>query len=91
MDGLFYHNGMQFSTKDRDSDMTTFGHCAQLHQGGWWYKHCTNSNLNGIYYQRGVPADGNSGITWIPWKGSFESLKATEMKLRPRSFGETDI
>jgi ficolin len=80
---------MEFSTKDKDNDITGVGHCAELHKGGWWYKHCMNSNLNGIYYQHGTPADGNSGIMWTPWKGSFESLKATEMKIRPRSFRET--
>ncbi len=89
LDGLFYHNGMQFSTKDMDNDLASFGDCAKLHKGGWWFKHCMSCNLNGMYYQQGIPTDGNSGILWTPWKGSFESLKTTEMKIRPRSFGET--
>ena len=53
---------MQFSTKDRDNDILTIGNCAQFHKRGWSYKHCLNSNLNGIYYEHGLPTDGNFGI-----------------------------
>ena len=37
-DSLAYHNGMKFSTWDRDNDETSSEHCAQTYKGGWWYK-----------------------------------------------------
>ena len=35
---LNYHNIMRFSTKDKDHDTHQDGHCAQAHEGGWWFK-----------------------------------------------------
>lgn len=46
-----YHQGLTFSTKDNDNDhddrLDTS--CAQMREGGWWYKSCYQSNLNGVY------------------------------------------
>ena len=36
-DGLDYHNGMKFSTRDRDNDKSS-RNCAQDNKGGWWFK-----------------------------------------------------
>ena len=46
--GFDYHNGMAFSTPDRDQDKDTTGNCAaSLGGGGWWYNTCHFLNLNG--------------------------------------------
>ena len=45
--GLDYHNGMAFTTTDRDQD-TRSGNCALRYGGGgWWYRNCHEVNLNG--------------------------------------------
>ena len=80
-DSLTYHNGHQFTTRDRDNDIHRRINCAQNHREAWWYGTCHNSNLNGLYYHSGPQTNGNS-LTWYHWKSSYYSLKATEMKLR---------
>ncbi|KAH8308397.1 hypothetical protein KR059_012019 [Drosophila kikkawai] len=40
--GLKYHLGMQFSTKDRDNDIIQSRHCAVEFTGAWWYRSCYN-------------------------------------------------
>ncbi len=35
-DAMANHNGMQFSTRDRDHDNNS-GNCASLYGGAWWY------------------------------------------------------
>ena len=42
--GVYYHNGMKFSTHDQDNDLS-IEHCAYVRQGGWWYNHCYYSSL----------------------------------------------
>ncbi|CAC5362876.1 Fibrinogen-like protein A,Ryncolin-4,Angiopoietin-related protein 1,Ficolin-3,Ficolin-1-B,Techylectin-5A,Ficolin-2,Ryncolin-1,Tenascin-R,Fibrinogen-like protein 1,Angiopoietin-1,Tenascin-X,Fibrinogen C domain-containing protein 1-A,Tenascin-N,Ryncolin-3,Tenascin,Techylectin-like protein,Fibrinogen C domain-containing protein 1,Fibrinogen gamma chain,Ryncolin-2,Angiopoietin-related protein 6,Techylectin-5B,Angiopoietin-related protein 2,Microfibril-associated glycoprotein 4,Fibrinogen alpha chain,Ficolin-1- len=48
-DSLEYHNRNKFSTKNQDNDVSTRNDCAKQAEGGWWYKSCHHSNLNGIY------------------------------------------
>ena len=51
------HNGMPFSTYDRDNDLCRFNNCASSAHGGWWYNSCllfsiwcsSYFNLNGYY------------------------------------------
>jgi len=39
--GLYYHNGMSFSTFDQDNDLhSTFNCAADGRRGGWWYSIC---------------------------------------------------
>ncbi|XP_037684456.1 angiopoietin-related protein 7-like [Choloepus didactylus] len=84
-DALLYHNNTAFSTKDKDND-NCLNKCAQLLKGGYWYKCCTDSNLNGVYYRLGEHKKHLDGIFWNGWHGSSYSLKQVEMKIRPEDF-----
>ena len=77
---LVYHNGSKFSTRDQDND--GYGaNCAQLSKGGWWYRACHLSNLNGLYHG-GLHSPSSDGVNWGHWRGQRYSHKFTEMKLR---------
>jgi len=74
-------NGMQFSTKDRDHD--TYGtSCAVQFHGAWWYSNCHAANLNGKYLN-GPHSSYANGVNWSSFKGYYNSLKKTEMKVKP--------
>ena len=79
-DSLAGHNGSGFSTKDRDNDSSST-HCAVKYHGAWWYYRCHTSNLNGNYYNS--KKSDAMGVTWYRWKNDHETLKKTEMKLKP--------
>ena len=70
-DNLAYHNGMAFSTKDRDNDKNG-GNCAVSEKGAWWYDSCYHSNLNSNY--------GDSDYSWY-----WDPLLGSEMKLKPKA------
>eukprot|EP00066_Takifugu_rubripes_P014823 XP_011604089.1 PREDICTED: tenascin-X [Takifugu rubripes] len=74
-DSMRYHNSRPFSSWDKNPDPLGI-HCARSYMGGWWYKNCYKTNLNGIY---GANHD-NQGIVWIDWKGKDVSIPFTEMK-----------
>ncbi|XP_060576300.1 fibrinogen-like protein 1 [Ruditapes philippinarum] len=80
-DSLQHNNGAMFSTYDRDQDKWSAVNCAKIHHGAWWYKICSNSNLNGQYYNQPRKID-STGIIWFPWKRNSYSLKKVEMKFR---------
>ena len=65
-DSLRRHNGMRFSTLDRDNDLYYLQNCAELTGGGgWWFRNCLRCNLNGMMFQTGyVGSDSFSGIRW---------------------------
>ena len=44
----YIHNGMNFSTYDRDNVHGGYN-CASFHGGGWWYNRCYRLTLNGQY------------------------------------------
>jgi len=77
-DSLEYHVGMQFSTHDKDNDVCTCN-CAEDLMGAWWHRDCRQSSLNGLYTNQ----TNNRGIIWYTWGGVFNSLKTSEMKIRP--------
>ena len=81
-DSLEYHNGMKFSTFDRDQDGHVSRNCAEMRHGAWWYNHCGYSNLNGLYVIGGKGSSKN--LHWYYWRNTLSvSMKATELKVRP--------
>ena len=75
-------SNMTFSTRDEDNDRSGRTDCSRRHKGGWWYKHCHTSNLNGLYLKgrhRKIPG----GVAWLGFRGYRYSLKRTEMKVKP--------
>ena len=79
-DNLTWHNEMKFSTKDHDNDVYNLN-CAVLFKGGWWYRKCHSSNLNGPYLS-GSHTSYADGVNWSGWLGFNYSLKVTEMKVK---------
>ncbi|XP_013381706.1 ryncolin-1 [Lingula anatina] len=89
-DSLSRHNGYPFSTKDKENDSYSGGHCAQLYKGAWWYENCHSSNLNGLYHL-GPHTSYADGINWYSFKGYYHSLKRTAMKIRPIGFNAGSV
>ena len=73
------HNEQPFSTIDSGP----MQECAVRHKGAWWYNNCYYSNLNGKYYSKVPIGSEADGVAWSKWKGDRDSLKFTEMKVRP--------
>ena len=84
-DSLATHNGQRFSTYDKDRDTLRKTNCAALTKGGWWYRNCHDSNLNGVWYEKGELADPRipDGIIWQHWIGNTHSLKTVVLAIRP--------
>uniref|UniRef100_A0A3B3QG96 Fibrinogen like 1B n=1 Tax=Paramormyrops kingsleyae TaxID=1676925 RepID=A0A3B3QG96_9TELE len=81
------HNGMPFSTRDRDHDRYLQGSCAKENKGGWWYNRCHAANLNGKFYRNGeYKGTHDNGMVWLTWRGLWNSLRHTSMKVRPLLF-----
>ncbi|ELU07168.1 hypothetical protein CAPTEDRAFT_143841, partial [Capitella teleta] len=80
---MTYHNVMKFSTRDSDNDAHSTGDCAKSCKGGWWYRKCHHSNLNGLYLQVNGTFKGYNGIHWGGMKSLSYSLEFSEMKMRP--------
>jgi ficolin len=72
---------MKFTTKDKDNDQGKGKNCAVENRGGWWYKNCHYSNLNGLYLEAKATLD--QGMGWYQWKNDRRCMKKTEMKIRP--------
>jgi len=77
-DSFTYNIGSAFSTKDKDADSYA-SNCAVDHQGAWWYRACTQTNLNGQYTLTGGHLI--TGIYWYMTSNKIELLKKAEMKI----------
>ena len=79
---LKVHNGMSFSTYDKDNDVYESTNCADKYNGGWWYKNCFyyGCNLNGEYGNTGY----GKGINYYTLTGYYTSLSYVEIKIREK-------
>ncbi|XP_044251233.1 ryncolin-1-like [Drosophila takahashii] len=75
-DSLTVHQGMQFSTKDRNNDFWK-SNCAVQCGGAWWYEACYWSNLCGTYGQDNYPLG-------VYWANKF--IKRAVMMIRPKAY-----
>ncbi|XP_015585858.1 protein scabrous [Cephus cinctus] len=72
-DALSYQNGMAFSAKDRDMDISS-ADCAANYHGGWWFSHCQHANLNGRY---------SLGLTWFQSNtNEWMAVASSEMSIQ---------
>lgn len=53
------------------------------HRGGWWYKDCHRSNLNGYQHVGHYSSSYWDGIVWAGWRGGKYSMRRTSMMIRP--------
>ncbi|KAK6965992.1 BgMFREP27.1 [Biomphalaria glabrata] len=78
-DSFRSHNGMFFTTFDRDNDIQVRDNCAVFCHGGWWYNDCHKTNLNGKWGRLSL-----EGMVWHGITGLFKSVAFSEMKIRER-------
>ncbi|XP_058126802.1 microfibril-associated glycoprotein 4-like [Anopheles ziemanni] len=76
-DSLTYHEGMKFSTIDRDYDQFS-GNCVSLLKGPWWHKECHKSNLNGQYLNEAK----STSMHWDTFKNACQGLAFSRMMVR---------
>ena len=81
-DAMSYHDGQQFTTHDDDNDAYSTN-CAYIEQGGWWYKDCYRSNLNGPHTQPDLPGldEDHAILEWYDG-AHFLPLSSVVMKIR---------
>ncbi len=80
-DSMVPHNGMKFSTYDRDNDAsTTNENCAAKWKGAWWFERCHQVNLNGIF----PTARSMDGIymSWFTLKNSHGNIVFSKIRVR---------
>ncbi|XP_041448342.1 fibrinogen-like protein 1 [Drosophila obscura] len=86
-DSFIHHLDMKFTTLDRDNDLAETSNCATDHSGGWWFKKCATSTLNGIYYVDGKRTTSQRhGIHWGSWNNYDYTISLTfsQMMIRPK-------
>ncbi|GBL86721.1 Techylectin-5A, partial [Araneus ventricosus] len=54
--------------------------------GGWWRNNRRSTSLNGLNLYKTDKVNSEDGITWDSFGGYKTSLKATEIKVRPKKF-----
>ena len=81
-DAMAFHNGLQFTTTDRDNDVHGRANCARYYSGsGWWYKNCYASLLTGGHSSR---------LHWRNRYGHNILHSFAEMRLRPKNCKVTE-
>lgn len=79
-----YISGSRFSTFDHDAESDS-RNCAEHQRGGWWYKDCSQVNLNGQYISppggQSTFDSGYGGFIYYGWK-KLETLKSSQIMFR---------
>ena len=78
MDSNFPHN-------DSDNDNSS-GSCSFSYQGGWWYKSCYVSNLNGPHTLPSTP--GVDSVAKLMINSGRRDVSSVEMKIRAKNCNE---
>ena len=78
-DSLADHKDRRFSTFDRDQDLHQSSNCALAYKGGWWYRSCHKSSLNGLY-----PKDQEDAqyMSWFTLHNKRGGVIFSEMKIK---------
>ena len=85
---FLFHHGQAFSTYDKDQDAHMGVNCSKRSGfGGWWFKNCFRSNLNGRniparYFNAKADNSNDKGITTIDERSTITSYKETKMEIR---------
>ena len=83
-----YHNGMMFTTRDRDNDLRSNNCGSEVYTGGWWYGGCTNINLNGNFEGDVTPTATGIIVRFIDTTSgtlsATKAVKSVEMIIRTR-------
>ena len=89
-DSLTYHNQMFFSTYDVSNNYDPSRHCGRafskldgiaFSKGGWWYKDCPISNLNGEYPVANGSTNLPNFIDWYEFMKEHGNIVFSEMKI----------
>ena len=84
-----WHNGMMFTTRDRDNDLSGINCASDSRRGGWWYNACAHINLNGNYEGDRPPTRTGIIVNYIDTTSSTpfnsKAVKSVEMIIRTRA------
>ena len=85
--GLYYANGMKFSTFDQDHDTHPDAsiQCARYYPGGWWYESCHAGLLTGRYYYFDQSWPTSKALCWRKRPDGYDRIKFAEMKIRRKA------
>ncbi|KFB41113.1 AGAP011225-PA-like protein [Anopheles sinensis] len=78
-DSMRENQDEMFTTFDRDNDIDDDQNCAEKDHGGWWYWHCTFSNLNGRF--QNTSKDGTA-MSWYHIKKDWRGMSYSRMMIR---------
>ena len=75
-DALRQHDGMKWSSPDRDNDAMANWNCAQSLETSFWFSSCYGANPLGQY--------GGSGDKAMVWDSAFENLIVDSITFKVR-------
>lgn len=83
-DGLGYNIYSAFSTHDHNNDPRRTETCVKSQRGGWWFGHCYNINLNGVYSTKNekMTKEKNFIRDWKAVNPNYSALRYISIKLQ---------
>ena len=74
-DRFRYHDGMKFTTYDKDQDKMAGTNCAYYSFGAWWHNNCNAVNINGDFDRYRQQGDIQKVFEYFPYRLSFSEMK----------------